>query len=465
MMERIIEYNPTLDGQWSGKQMRRWLEVLLLSLALPGIALLLKMNDPFFLRGAFPWIIAPPILAGLRYGTRCGLGSLLLLAALSQAHLWVQGIEPDHNWFELWAGGLFLTLAAGELAGHWKQYYLNEKQHVETIQNEMNHAEQKIQLLQISHTQLEIEAMGTNQSLWRSLKLLEDETPVGQPLKTRLPALAKKMMQILATYEWLEVAAFYAVSDKGKLYAQPLAKTGKMFKLTNNDHLLQQALSTGHPVSLNRESSLAESYQQLGTSLLAVFPVMDKQQHVHLVLAVQQINFLAFEPKNLNLLATLCAWLGTRLEDATTDQPMVPTGATQVLNQWKTTEKEVHSALELVACHHKSTLLIGLNVGDTPDKERYIEHFAENMRGGNHCWRVERDADTIVILLLPMLDGESFGILQRKLEDDFYRRFNRTFEQSGVVFYSQYFHRYQHRQELVGYLDLLRQPRYALATA
>ncbi|MDD5392668.1 MAG: PelD GGDEF domain-containing protein [Thiothrix sp.] len=459
MMDQAIELTR------SKKKIHRWIEVTLLSIGLPASAWLLNMSDPFFLKAAFPWIITPPLLASLRYGSRCGFYSLLLLAVLSRTYLWTQGIETDHNWFELWAGGLFVCLAAGELAGHWKQHYLTEKHRAEAMQSEVTNIEQKIQLLQISHTQLEVESMGSNRSLWRSLKLLEDEIPAGQASLERLPSLAKKMMQILKTYEWLEVAAFYAISSRGKLCQQPLARTGNMIALTPQDYLLQQVLETGRPISLNRNSSLAGSYQELGTSLLAAFPIVDKQQTVHLVLAVQQINFLAFEPKNLNLLATLCAWLSARLEDATAHQALIPTNLSPLYNQWKTTEKEVHSALELVACHHKSTLLVGFNIENSADKENYLTHFAENMRGGNHCWRVERESDTVLILLLPMLDGESFGMLHRKLENDFYRRFNQTFTQAGVLFYSQYFHRYQHRQELVGYLDLLRQPHYALATA
>jgi hypothetical protein len=443
----------------------RWLEVTLISLSLPSITWLLNINDPFFLKEGFPWIIIPPLLMALRYGTRCGVYSLLLLATLSHTYLWVQGIEADHSWFELWAGGLFTALAAGELSGHWKQKYLQEKQRSETMQSEVSNVEQKIQLLQISHSQLEVEAMGANRSLWRSLKLLEDEIPAGQQSLDHLPKLARKMMQILKTYEWLEVAAFYAISDKGKLCSQPLAKTGSMFDLKSEDHILQQVLKTARPLSLNRDSSLSGNYQQLGTSLLAAFPVVDKQQTVHLVLAVQQVSFLAFEPKNLNLLATLCTWLGTRLEQANEYLLPIPVNPLSLHYQWKTTEKEVHSALELVACHHKSTLLVGFNIENSTHKANYLTHFAENMRGGNHCWQVEREHDTVLILLLPMLDGESFGVLQRKLENDFHRCFNQTFAQAGVLFYSQYFHRYRHRQELVGYLDLLRHPHYELAAA
>ena len=464
-MIRVMDNKQSTAREESEQPLAYWFSILLLSITLPLSGWLLGVADPFFLHAAFPWILVPSVLVALRYGTSSGLGSWLLLAVLSRTYLWAHTLPIEQGWLELWIGILLLTIVTGELSNQWRKAYATQQQALTQAQQAKDYAEQQLQLLQISHTQLEVEAMGSHQSLWRSLKLLEDELATDPPQQERLLILAQKMMQTLATYDWLEVAGFYAVTDKGTVLQHPIAQVGKMLAISECDRLVHEVLTTARPISLDRDSSLAESYTNLGTSLIAVFPIIDKSGKVRLLLAVQQIHFLAFENSNLNLLATLCTWLGLRLDEAQTP-PITPNDlSTQSLNQWRKTEREVHSALKLVACHHKSTLLVGLNVENSPNKTQYIEYFANNMRGGNHCWQLEHASDTVIILLLPMLDGESFGLLQRRLEDDFCTHFHQTFVQAGVIFYSQYFYRYQHRQELVGYLDLLKQPRYALTTA
>lgn len=456
----LATLNPS-DPHWSHK-----IIIALFFNLLPLLGWMLGMPDPFFLESAFPWLIIPGILTALSFGSRYGVYSCLLLAVLSRVYLNVMELPNEQNWLELWSGGLLLTVATGELSGRWRNAYLAAKQETDRLTNTANHTAQQLHLLQVSHSQLEVEALGANQSLWKSLKLLE-ESVTNQDPHLRLPALAKKMMEILSTYEWLEVAAFYAVNDKGTPYPQPLAQVGTMQALNVHDELLQQALKTQRPVSIKRDSTLFVDYQNLGTSLLAAFPISNPAGKTCLLLAVQQIQFQAFEPSNLNLLATLCSWLATCLEDNPGQYSAItyPTITAENLTHWHRTETEIHVALCLVACHHKSTLLVGLDIEASPLKDQYIRYFTSNIRGSNHHWKLERDNNTVMILLLPMLNGESFCILKYKLENDFHTHFNKSFAQAGVVFHHQYFYRYQHRQELTGYLDTLRQPRYALAVA
>src|SRR3954470_2561980 len=76
--------NPRLINEARGPRevWGRTAEVLALTVAVPLVATLARVPDPFFVHAAFPWLVLVALLIGAQHG---------LLAALSAAGLWRAG--------------------------------------------------------------------------------------------------------------------------------------------------------------------------------------------------------------------------------------------------------------------------------------------------------------------------------------------------------------------------------------
>ena len=443
--------SPPLKGvrQWLPKGANyHWPEVTVLAVGIPLFKLALGMEDPFFLQSAFPWLLLPLLLIALRYGTVAALAGFALLLGGAALYWWqIQDTYPDNAQLQRLAGMSIIALLAGELAGQWRQRYHEGQADLDAMRDSMNSVERELQVMQVSHAQLEEELLGVGHSLKRSLDVVKTELSPTLSVEQQTAWLADKMMNVLSAYDWLEVAAFLQVDSDGLVKLRPLAQKGYLKSLQTNDLLLQEALRTRKPVSFKQEAYVAHTGNKLGSPLIAAVPVLDKTGQVRMILAVQHVQFAAYNRKNLNLLATLCSWLGGLLPSyslakTNTKLPVALTGAVD----------EIHTVLSLMMERKRSVALLGVSIPATTKTQPYLEHFTNLIQGSNRLWQVAQGDTIILIVLLPLTNPERFERYQSSLEANFHRHFGVTLVQVGIHVSAHHIHQYRDKQELFGYL-------------
>lgn len=438
---------PTLGQDFSVKC---WLEVVALSIGIPVIKMILQMDDPFFIHAPFPWILLPLLLIALRYGTVHAIAGFGLLLGSMLLHSWqLQQTYPDSKQLQMLAGMSIMILLAGELTGQWRRRYSEGQAHLDHLRNDMTKVERELQVLQVSHAQLEEEMLGVGHSLKRSLDLVKKNLPQEMSPTAQRAWLADKMMEVLGAYEWLETAAFLVVGSGGVKTAQILAQKGKVQALREGDFLLQEVMRSRRPVSFKREAYLDNVSDSVGSSLIAALPIMDGSGHLRMILAVQHIHFTAYNRKNLNLLATLCNWLGGLLPCQALMESR-PNG-TWISGAFAVAD-EIHTALSLLMQHKRSVVLVGASLPSTPEQAEYAKYFTGVAHGSNSLWQVPRGDRLMLVMLLPLSHPERFALYQQGVEKGFQQRFGQAIPQSGIKLTMQHIRQYQNKQQLVEYL-------------
>lgn len=461
MLNRVIRpFGWKLDmPDWGSLLPRRltahWLEVGALALGVPVLKLALGFSDPFFLQTAFPWLLLPLLLIALRYGTLAAMtGFGMVLAAVLLYGTQMLGESPNTDHLQQLAGMSIILLVVGELAGGWRQRYQEGQAHLHSLRSDMSQVERELQVVQVSHAQLEEELLGAGHSLKRSLDLVKDTLPAHLPRASQTAWLADKMMEVLSAYGWLEAAAFLAVDGDLIVDLQPLAQKGSLGVLRSNDRLLQEALRSKKPVSFKRSAYLANAHAALGSNLIAVLPLLDKNRRVQMVLAVQHIQFAAYTQKNLNLLATLCNWLGNVLPVKAVGQAhnkQVPPymGLPGVVG-------EIHASLNLLLENKRSLALLAVSLPTGSRTQQYSEFFAGLAHGSNRLWQVQQEGRTLLVIVLPLSNPERFAHYQQSVETAFQQRFDQTLSAAGIGLLAKAISHAVNKQQVVEYLRVVK---------
>lgn len=433
----------------------QWLEVFLLALGIPLLKLAVGLQDPFFLQTAFPWLLLPLLLIALRYGTvtaMSGFGLLLFGTVLYAGQSSELTLDAAH--LQQLAGMSIILLLVGELAGRWQQRYQEGQAHIHSLHSDMTQVERELQVLQVSHAQLEEELLGVGHSLKRSLDIVRDNLPVHLPRAVRNAWLIDKMMEILSTYDWLDSAAFLAVDKNNRLSLKPLTEKGSLSQLQQDDRLLQEVLRTKKPVGFKRDIYLAHANATLGSNLIAVLPVLDKNAGLQMVLVVQHIQFAAYTQKNLNLLVTLCTWLGNLLPTNALEQ--VQGNARGNIAGLSAVADEIHASFNLFMEHKRTLALLIVSIPQGKQLSHYADYFVGLAYGSNRLWQLLDSGRTILILALPASHPEQFDRYQQRVEMNFHQRFGRTLAAAGIGLFAKHIRQSPKKQQLIEYLRLIK---------
>ncbi|MCK5897120.1 MAG: hypothetical protein KAG20_09955, partial [Cocleimonas sp.] len=370
------------------------LEAILLPLLIPTIIWLFGRQDIFFLQTAFPWLILVPILTASRYGTWYGLLSLSIFSIVCL--LYVSQVQPTliQNAIQILVGSLLLVILTGEITERWKKQTGEQQQKLKTCYQNTSQSEQALQLLHISYSQLEEEMMTTTQSLTGSLRSLEIalEQPIGR--KDRLLLAISKMRDILKQYEWLESAAFYHINKKGEIKSAPLGLVGILPDSLHKDPLLAEVIRSKKSIKLNQKSIVSTGFAD--SQLQAAIPLIDNNNHLWGVLAVNRITPSAFIQQNLNLLALLSSYVANLLSNA-----HHPFSGPRLLFT------EISTALNVVLNTVKSVTLMTVNIPLSDDYQEYQGFFASKVRGVNRIWQLQQQQSLTLIILLPLFDADN----------------------------------------------------------
>lgn len=381
-----------------------WLETGLLSAAMVLLGLWVHPGDPFFVREGFPWAILAPLLAGLRYGFAHGLGSAVLLLC-GLVPVWRLQLVPMPSFpAEAAVGLLSVGMLAGEFADLWRRRFERLSALCDYQGGRLSAFTRGYHLLKVSHDALEQRVAGTTQNLREALTTLRHELLEGrgdpvQPLAHHGP----RILQLFASYGWVQVAALLPVRD-GQAVEAAAGELGQPGPVSASDPLLVEALRRGQLASVEATSGAAEA----GSQLLAAIPIVDVKQRTWAVVAVREMLFVAFQGDNLKLLAVLAGHIGDILASAACVAKGHEPGS-------EAFEHRLHRALLDLKDHGVPACLVSFRFEDSQQAQAHADFVLHHRRGLDQVLRL-RDGQgrPVLLVLLNLTDaGGLQGYLRR----------------------------------------------------
>lgn len=421
-----------------------YIEIVLLSLIVPILGLIFSPHDIFFLNAEFPWIILSPLLVSLRYGTMSGIISLFIITIALL--LLIRFNNGDISQFPLHiiAGMIILSLIAGSIIEAWKQRFKALTQEKSYTDMRLKQVDNAYRVLQASHAQLEDKFVGKTLSLRQSLELIQ--TDLNQYPHNPLSLVAQKTLDLLAQFEWLDIAAIYAIDPKMGVIEKPLVSQGKMPPLMANDELIKRCLKSGKPSSISKSTYLQQPHK-LHSNLIAVIPIVDAKKKIWCVLAVRQMQFTEFHQQNINLLGLIGRYTANLLAHMK---------VCSKLSHWKQAFIEIDSALKIIIQHRLDAHLVVFNLPNTEKQQDYCDFIDLLSAGLNQRWRIE-DSSLRLLVLIPISSPADNQRYMKKLQQQFEQEFKQTFKYAGIRIESSYFKQYESSKRLADILLKVRQ--------
>jgi hypothetical protein len=403
-----------------------WWETSLLTLLALGFGYWLSPADPLLVAASFPWMILVPILLGVRYGFLQGLFSAaLLIAALFVLRIAGHELYADTP-ASFIVGMLLCSMLVGEFRDIWERRLERLSLANEYRQLRLDEFTRSHHILRISHDRLEQRVAGNDQSLRSSLLGLRQQLRALPGDQDALKSLADTVLSLLGQYGSLRIAGLYRVIDNQRIAPQPLAVLGEMGELKGNDILLKQCLERGELVSV-RSEVLDRGEGVRHSVLQACVPLIDTEDRILAVLAIQQMPFFMFHERSFSLLAILAGHIADLLmSDAQALQ--LPDADAQQYSQL------LKRSLTDARDHGLPASLFAFELAEDNGEE--VQRLLESSQRGLDVQLkvINGRGSRLVLVLLPLTSGEgSKGYLVR-LKQLFAERFGqgRELESLGV---------------------------------
>ncbi|NCO19264.1 MAG: sugar ABC transporter, partial [Gammaproteobacteria bacterium] len=131
-----------------------WLETAFITLCAVVVGILFQHDNPFQVRGEFPWIWLAPVLVSLRYGVAPGFVSSLLLIGIWQL---MDYLSETHEAFpeQFFLGGLILVLVCGEFSAAWSTRLRRAEETNQYLDERLSRITLRHLLLRLSHDRME----------------------------------------------------------------------------------------------------------------------------------------------------------------------------------------------------------------------------------------------------------------------------------------------------------------------
>ncbi|WP_061237209.1 PelD GGDEF domain-containing protein [Ectopseudomonas composti] len=403
-----------------------WWETSLLTLLALGFGYWLSPADPLLVAASFPWMILVPILLGVRYGFLQGLFSAaLLIAALFVLRIAGHELYADTP-ASFIVGMLLCSMLVGEFRDIWERRLERLSLANEYRQLRLDEFTRSHHILRISHDRLEQRVAGNDQSLRSSLLGLRQQLRALPGDQDALKSLADTVLSLLGQYGSLRIAGLYRVIDNQRIAPQPLAVLGEMGELKDNDILLKQCLERGELVSV-RSEVLDRGEGARHSVLQACVPLIDTEDRILAVLAIQQMPFFMFHERSFSLLAILAGHIADLLmSDAQALQ--LPDADAQQYSQL------LKRSLTDARDHRLPASLFAFELAEDNGEE--VQRLLESSQRGLDVQLkvINGRGSRLVLVLLPLTSGEgSKGYLVR-LKQLFAERFGqgRELDSLGV---------------------------------
>lgn len=368
----------------------RHVEFVLFAALLPLIGHLIFSEDPLGIHSGFPWVIAGPVLFAARYGSIWG----FLCGVLASAVFVVMPTNAYANelasLMSLCIGMVVMSVIVGDASLQWRRKSIQSSAENQYLRHRLKQFSTDYHILKVSHGQLEEYLAGQRLSLREALQQLK---PVLAGNEEGMGA-GKELMAIFAQFCSVQVAGLYIMKDEKRVDPKPIAIHGDMDELQSVDPMMRIAIETHELVSVKLDSLTKDDIQP---SSLAVVPIVDFNDHLHGLLVIQDMHFMAFQQENLNILSLLGGYVGnllTRLK-----------GQSHSKTAWFLSELD--AALRFSTQHGVQSSLLCLQLDDSEASVSVARFLSQNIRGLDSSWLpITRSDNSAVAILLPLLSDE-----------------------------------------------------------
>jgi len=390
----------------------RVVELLFFACLLPVGGMLAFPDNPTGLVSGFPWVVVGSIIFAARYGSGWGVSCAVVTGLILQSPVEAYAsLSLQHGTLAL--GTVVVSMLVGDASSNWRKRSRNSEAENEYLRHRLKEFSTDYHVLKVSHGLLEEYMAGQRLSLREALQQLK---PVLTSSKHGMEA-GGELMAIFSHFCSIQVAGLYAMGDDGKIGQRPVATHGDMIELPIFDTLLRTAVAEKEMVSIKLES-LAENHHQ--NSLLAVVPLVDTEEHVHGVLAIKDMHFMAFQQENLNLLALLGFYVGNQLTRS----------RGEALSRADWFLAELDTVLRFAHSHNtESSLLVlkFLNVQEASDAAVYV---SESIRNLDASWLLsDSDGASVLCLLLPLMSETQCVAFLHRMNRQVSEKYSQTLDE------------------------------------
>ena len=368
----------------------RLVEFVLFAALLPLLGHLIFSEDPLGINSGFPWVIAGPVLFAARYGSIWGFLCSILASAVFIVMPTNAYADELSSLMSLCVGMVVMSVIVGDASLQWRRKSTQSSAENQYLRHRLKQFSTDYHILKVSHGQLEEYLAGQRLSLREALQQLK---PVLAGNSEGMVA-GKELMAIFAQFCSVQVAGLYVMKDEKCIDPKPVAIHGEMDELQSIDPMMRVAIETHELVSVKLDSLAKDDFQP---SALAIVPIVDFNDHLHGLLVIQDMHFMAFQQENLNILSLLGGYIGnllTRLR-----------GQSHSKTAWFLSELD--AALRFSTQHGVQSSLLCLQLDDSEASVSVARFLSQNIRGLDSSWLpITRSDNSAVAILLPLLSDE-----------------------------------------------------------
>lgn len=399
-----------------------WLEVLIVTAAIPGIAYSFDPSDPFLLETTFPWVILAPILLGSRYGFAHGFGSALVLVVAIGAS-WNMGLLHTTSFPVELCIGLLIT---GVITGQFGQHYLQRHERLDArcnyLQTRFDEFSRIYQLIKASHVRLEQQVRGSTVSLRTSLLAIREQLSTFQYQDgVTFGGIGERVLQIFHEYGDVQMAALFRVIPPFGVDPSPVSQLGRPPPLVVSNPLLRETLKTRKTVAIK-----TQDYSAAVDGILAVVPLVDVHDQVWGVVVITEMPLVNFRQSTLDLLTIVGGYIGDAIRNCSGGSWRSKAVADTFRNQ-------LERCLCNVRRHQLPAGLVTLDTGNPHLFSSLVKLIHTQSRGLDSVW-VQRNTTNsgVVCALLPLADKDGVATYVKRLESLMEQLLGQGLEEAGV---------------------------------
>lgn len=388
---------------WSGSgHNKRWthkvIELAIFAAVVPSIGYLFFSHDPVGMNAGFPWFIIPPVVFAARYGALWGFLCALASAAVLAYPFAAYAGEMSHL-IALGVGTTILSIVVGDYSTAGKKQSAQEFAENQYLRHRLKEFSKDYHILKVSHGQLEEFMAGQRLSVRQALQQLK---PLLTTNNNEELQAGSELMAVFAQFGAVQVAGLYGIKSRDRINPRPVATHGNMPELQLFDPLLKLAIESHQLISVKLEAQANETVE---SQLLAVVPIVDSHDHLHGVLAIKDMHFMAFQQENLNVLALLGSYIGDMLTRSKS--------VGESRSGWFLAELD--NAVRFATTNRVQSALLAIKLKNTDQTQLVADFLGSNIRSLDSSWQPHSATgnNTVVILMPLMNEDQCNAYLQR----------------------------------------------------
>ncbi|VAX12221.1 Extracellular Matrix protein PelD [hydrothermal vent metagenome] len=414
-MEPLI-YRNRLEKLKQKPGWHAWFEMFLITLITLGLSAWSRPDDPFFIQSPFPWPLLGPVIVGLRYGFFFGFISDLVVLAVLALSLRLEWVKLPVFPYDYAIGLTAVAMLVGEFRDVWRRRIERLQESNDYRQIRLNEFTHNYHLLKVSHDRLEQQVAGSGRSLREGLRFIRTKLSAGH-IDGLDTDIAQTLLAMMVEYGNLQKAALFASqTDKDKhptdlLMTLPQAQLGISDPLRHNDPLIRHCIKTRKLVSIHPEQFSNEDTDSEHSQLLACVPLIDAENQLWAVIAIEMMPFFSFQKKTLRLLAILAGHMADLLNTHSVISSIADEDfASLAMNLKRAMYDQIEFSIPSVL------LVFDVNTAEDGGQQ-FIELIQRMQRGLDIIVHNLREQQHQLIILLPLTDELGLAGYRQRLEN------------------------------------------------